>query len=263
MQKEKPVGCYKWCTEISSWEILSTPADSVFGFFVEVDLAYPAEVKDVDSDLPLAPGKIEIPTEWRYDYAKPLGLIVGASTEKLVEILLDKAHYSCHYKNLKFYFKHGLRVKNLQRVVEFLQSKWLGIYFVKSTKLRKQASNNFEKNFSKPMSNACFGKTLENLRRRGNMQFITTKVQAGTYVQRAPFTNFEIFSDELVSVSFSASSVILNKPTSVAATISNPSKLSLKKCHDEEVPFRYGSHRTNVVSKDTDSLLYRIQTNDL
>ena len=94
-----PVGGYKWCTEITLSEILSTPADSAFGYFVEVDLAYPAEIHDVHNDLPLAPEKIKIPTEWRSDYANSFGLNVGFSTEKFVETLLDKTHI-CHYENL-------------------------------------------------------------------------------------------------------------------------------------------------------------------
>ena len=54
MQKEMPVGGYKRCTEITLSEILSAPADSALGYFLEVDLAYPAEVHDVHNDLPLA-----------------------------------------------------------------------------------------------------------------------------------------------------------------------------------------------------------------
>ena len=48
-----PVGGYKWFTEITLSQTFSTPADSAFGYFVEVDLAYPAEVHNVHNDLPL------------------------------------------------------------------------------------------------------------------------------------------------------------------------------------------------------------------
>ena len=73
MQKEMPVGGYQWCTEISLAQILATPSDSSFGYFVEVDLAYPPAIHDIHNDLPLAPEKIQIPTEWRSDYANSFG----------------------------------------------------------------------------------------------------------------------------------------------------------------------------------------------
>ena len=59
MQKEMPVGGYKWFTKINLSQILSTPADSAFGYFGEVHLAYPAKVQDVHNDLPLPTEKTE------------------------------------------------------------------------------------------------------------------------------------------------------------------------------------------------------------
>ena len=61
MQKEMPVGGYEWCSEVILSEILATPADSSFGFFVEMDLEYPPANHDVHNVLPLAPEKLKIP----------------------------------------------------------------------------------------------------------------------------------------------------------------------------------------------------------
>ena len=115
------------------------------------------------------------------------------------------------------------------------------------------------------MSNACFGKTMENLRRRrrGMLRFVTTEAQAEAFIQRATFKNFKIISKDLVSVALRASSVVWNNPTPVGATILDLSKLSLYKFYYEEMLPRYGSDRLKVVYKDTDSLLYRIKTADL
>ena len=129
--------------------------------------------------------------------------------------------------------------------------------------MRKQASNLFEKKIYALMSNACFGKTMENLRRRGIMRFVTTEAQAESFVQWATLKNFKIFSNALLSVSFSASSVFWNKHTPVGVTILDLSKLCVYKFRYEEMLPRYGSDRLKVVYKGTDSLLYRIQTNDL
>ena len=47
-----------------------------------------------------------------------------------------------------------LVVDKIHRVCEFEQNKWLGVYIEKNTVMRKQAENDFEKNFYKLMSNA-------------------------------------------------------------------------------------------------------------
>ena len=73
----------------------------------------------------------------------------------------------------------------------FQQSKRLGAYIPKNTKMRKQASNYSEKRIYKLMSNACFGKTMGNLRRRGSLRFVTTEAQSETFIQRATFKNLK------------------------------------------------------------------------
>ena len=97
--------------------------------------------------------------------------------------------------------------------------------------MRKHASNDFEKSFYKLMSNACFGQTMEILRRRGRLRFVTTEAQAEAFIQRATFKNFKFISKDLVSVSHWSSSVVWNKPTPVGATILDLSELSLYKFH--------------------------------
>ena len=263
MQKEMPVGGFEWFTDVSLSEKLTTPADSPVSFFVEADLEYPLAIHDVHIDLPQAPEKLKIPMNWRSDYANSFGFNLGSAAEKLVETSFNKYHYICHYKNLKFYINHGLKVTKLHRIVKFHQSELLGAYISKNTIMPKQAFDDFEKNFFNLMSNACFSKTMEILRRRGSLRFVTSEAQAVTFIQRATFKNFKTINNNLVSVSLRASSVLRNKPTPVGATTLDLSKLSLYEFHYEELIPRYGSDRLKVVYKYTDSLLYRIKTADL
>ena len=159
MQKMIPLENYRWNTEITIEQILQTSENSSVGYFVEVDLKYPQYLHDLHNGLPLAPEKLIIRSSWLSPFAKSFG-IKPNKTRKLVEKLLDKKNYVCHYENLKFYVKHGLVVGKLHRVCEFEQSKWLVVYIEKNTVMRKQTKKDFEKNFYKLMSNARFGKTM-------------------------------------------------------------------------------------------------------
>ena len=207
MQKMMPRGNYRWNSEITVKQILETLEISNIGYFVEVDLKYPQHLHDLHNALPLAPEKRTIRSSCLSPFAQSFG-IKPNKTPKLIETFLVKKNYVCHYENLKFYIKHGLIVEKLHRVCEFQQSKWLGVYIEKNTVMRKPPTDVFEKNFYKLMSNACFGKTMENLRKRSKVKFVSNPQQAEAFAQRAMCKSFQIIRQGLVCVS----SVVWTKP---------------------------------------------------
>ena len=95
-------------------------------------------------------------------------------TQKLVCNLRDKKKYVVHISILKQALNHGLKLKKVNRVIEFNQEACLKKYIDMNTELRKKALNVFEKDFFKLMNNAVFGKTIENVRKHRDIKLVKT-----------------------------------------------------------------------------------------
>ena len=79
-----------------------------------------------------------------------------------------KKCYSC--KNFKQALNHGLVFKKVHTVIQLNQKVWLKPFIDMNTKLRKEAKNDFEKDFFKLMSNVILRKTMENVRKHRNIK---------------------------------------------------------------------------------------------
>ena len=93
-------------------------------------------------------------------------------SKKLICDWTDKKNYLIHYRMLKFYVRHGMVVEKIHELISFKQSRWLEGYMSFDTQKRNKAKNDFEKDFFKLLVNAAFGKFLENIRNRLNLELI-------------------------------------------------------------------------------------------
>ena len=180
MSQTLPTGGFKWVRRLKTdvpaitngdadfksmqeWEqdIKNLKDDSDTGYMFEVDLDYPKNLHmdPMHDNFPLAPESFKIEKSMLSSYQKELGdnLDVTYESEKLCLTLKDKKKYICHYRNLKFYLKHGLKLKKIHKILQFDQSAWLKPYIDLNTQLRKEADNKFDEDQAKLMNNSFFG----------------------------------------------------------------------------------------------------------
>ena len=143
----------------------NTPDDSDIGFFIEVDLRYPENIKVKTKNSPFCPEDKDVPTDEYNDYMKKIQPKNCIKYKKLICDWTDKKRYLIHYRMLKFYVRHGMVVEKIREIISFKQSKWLEKYISFKTQIRNRAKNDFEKDFFILLVNAASGKFLENVRK--------------------------------------------------------------------------------------------------
>ena len=124
--------------------------------------------------------------------------------------------------------------------------------------MRKEAKLDFEKDFFKLMNNAVFGKTMENLRNRTNIQLVNNSKKMIKLCAKPAFKFFKIFNEDLVGVHMAKLKLKLNKPIYVGASFPDLSKILMYDYHYNHIMLKYGAN-AKLLFTDTDSLCYEIK----
>ena len=135
---------------------------------------------------------------------------------KLVPNIKDKMGYMVHIKALDQALTHGLTLKKVHRVIELGQSKWMKAYIMLNTRLRKDAKNEFEKDFFKLLNNSVLGKTMENIRSHKDMKLVISDKKYLKYVLKPNFKDGHPFSKHLFAVEMGKTEITMNKPVYLA-----------------------------------------------
>ena len=126
--------------------------------------------------------------------------------------LKDKKGYVVHINALNQALKHRLKLKKLHWVIEFQKSKWMKAYIMLNTRLRKDAKNEFKKDFFKLMNNSVFGKTMENIRNHKDIKLVTSDKKYLKYVMKPNFKGGHPYSKHLFAVEIGKAEITMNKP---------------------------------------------------
>jgi len=172
-----------------------------------------------------------------------------SGTNKLIPHLFEHKKYVIHYRNLKFIHNLGVQIDKIHRVISFKQEPWLKKYIDFNTNKRKEAQNEFEKDFFKLMNNAVFGKTMENVQNRIDLKLTTDDKYAIKYFSKLHFKDSR-FIDGLYLIEMFKREVVYNKPIYVGTGILDLSKLCMMGFHYNTIHESFGTDY-NLIYSDT------------
>ena len=69
-----------------------------------------------------------------------------------------------------------------------------------NTKLRKEAKNDFQKDFFKVTNNSVFGKTTENVRKHRDIKLVPTDKKRNKLVSEPNYHTTKCFSENLLAI---------------------------------------------------------------
>ena len=242
----KNLNGFKWVEKLSRFNerfIKNYNENSDIGYFLEVDVEYPKKLFGSHKDLPFLPERKKL-----------------EKVEKLVCSIEDKEKYVIHIRALKQALNHGLVLKDVHRVIKFNQEAWLKPYIDMNTKLRKEAKNEFEKDFFKLMNNFVFEKTMENVRKHRDTKLVKTDEKRSKLISEPNYHSTKRFSENLLAIEMKKKKK-MNKPVYLGMSILDISKTLMYKFWYDYIEPKYGD-RAKLCYMDTDSFIIHTITED-
>ena len=246
MSKKLPVNGFKWTDndKINEEFIKNYNENDSKGYILEVEVRYPKRLHELHSDLPFLPERMEI-----------------SKCNKLVCNLFDKKKYVTHINSLRQALNHGLKLKKINRIIEFNQEAWLKPYIDINTELRKDAKNDFEKALFKLMNNSVFGKTMENIRKHTDIKLVTADKNRSKLVSEPNYHTINLISEDLLIIEMKKTKVKMNKRIYLGLSILEISKTLMYEFWYDYMKPKYGN-KVKLCYMDTDSFIMNIKTND-
>ena len=131
-----------------------------------------------------------------------------------------------------------------------------------NTKLRKEAKNEFEKDFFKPMNNSVFGKTMKNVRNHRDIKLVTTNETKNKLVSEPNYHTTKNFSENLLAIEIKKTEVKINKTIYLGMLILDISKTLMYEFWYFYIKPKYGD-RVKLCYTDTNSFVIYIKTKDI
>lgn len=235
------------------------------GYIFQVDLEYPRHLHRAHDAFPLIIDHLTItpdllsPYNWSiYEKfeEKPL-----ARDIKLCPNFRKKEYYVVHYRLLKYFLEMGIVCSKIHHVIKFKQARFLESYINFNSIKRMESKTNFERDLFKLIVNSLYGKTIESLRGRINVEIVNSKRELDFRVKKPLFKCAKILGENSALVVRDKNKIIQNRAQYIGFVILDIAKLHMLKWH-------YGTMSTlgvdyKLLYTDTDSLIYQIFTDNL
>ena len=134
-----PLGSYEWCTKEEIEQIKANipniDIDCEQEFILEVDMICPPDKHSDLASLPPLPYHKTLTFDKLSSYCQEILNVLKSEKEakkytakKLVTDVTNKNKYIIHYRMLQMYFKMGLQLKKIHRIIKFEQRRYLKPY---------------------------------------------------------------------------------------------------------------------------------------
>ena len=150
----------------------------------------------------------------------------------------------------------------MHRAIPFNQKAWLKRpYIDMNTKLRKEAKNEFGKDFFKLMNNSVFRKTIENVRKHRDIKLVTTDNKRNKLASEPNYYTKKCFSENLTAIEMKKTKLKMNKPVYLGMSILDISKTLMYEFWYDYIKLKY-KEKAKLCYMDTDSFIIHIKTED-
>ena len=154
----------------------------------------------------------------------------------------------------------GMKLIKIHRVLKFKQPDWMKNYIDFNTEKRKNAANDFEKDFPKLMINSVYGKTMGNLRKRINVKLVNNAKDFLKYTSKPTCVTHKSFDKNFAAIREIKPVLMLNKQIYVGFTVLELSKWMM---YDFHYNFIKKNFNAELLFNDTDSLTYEIKSKNV
>ena len=159
---------------------------------------------------------------------------------------------------MKQELNHGLISKIVNRVIQFNQKEEC---IDMNTELRKQAKNDFEKDFLKLKNNSVFGKTMENVMKHKDIKLVTTDKRRNQLVSEPNYDTTKYFSENLLAIEMKKIKVKMNKTVYLGLSILEISKTLMYEFRYDCIKPKY-QNNAKLCYMDTYIFIINIKTED-